>query len=139
MLREAIVLRVLPNHYPHSASRTNKLINSSFLHPDIIPLLIHDFKYSVRFKPVPCNLLKARVLFLNSNAVGVKKMRPYIGGNDITPKNAPAAVPISPSCTVYQGLTINRLSPKLLCICSSKLASFCGVLGGRYRGRRRGR
>ena len=55
-------------------------------------------------------------------------MRPYISGNDITPKNAPAAVLISPSYTIYQRLTISRLSPKLLYIYSLKLTSFYRVL-----------
>ena len=62
-------------------------------------------------------------------------MRPYISGNYITPKNAPAVVLISPSYTIYQRLFISRLSPKLLYIYSPKLTSFYGVLRGRCRGR----
>jgi len=87
------------------------------------------------FKPILCSLLKARVLFFNSDTVGVKKMRLYIGGNYITLKNAPAAVPILPSYTIYQRLFIGRLSPKLPYIYGPKLAFFYGVLRGRYRGR----
>ena len=113
------------------------MINTFFKDYFFLALKLLNLKLSLFlkqfFKPILCSSLKAKVLFFNSNTVGIKKMRLYISGNNITLKNAPAAVPISSSCTVYQRLIISRLSPKFLCICSLKLASFCGVLRGRGR------